>query len=264
MWRWLRRALIALGLLITVVVVFTAVTPQGRLAFRTMLFLPQVLPAFPIKPQEWVTRTPVRHEVSFPVASGMGVADLYVPGGEGRHSAVLLFLGVNPAGRDDERVVGLAEGLARSGMVVMIPWSEGMTQRRIAPEEIDNLVLAFQYLRGLDVVDPRRVGMGGFCVGASLATVAAQDARIRDDVRFVNFFGGYYDARDLVKAVVSRSRFYRGRVEGWDPDSLSIEVVTSQLIEGVPDEAERAQLTTEFIDDVRRADFDPDTLSRGG
>ena len=33
--------------------------------------------------------------------------------------------------------------------------------------------------------------MGGFCVGASSATVAAHDSRIREQVKFVNFFGGY-------------------------------------------------------------------------
>ena len=225
--RILRRILLAIALVLIGVVLLAVVTPQGRVAVRTMLFLPQILPAFPIKPQEWLTRSPTRQEVHFPIASGQGVADLYVPGHGDSHSAVLLFLGVNPAGRDDERVVGLAEGLARAGVVVMIPWSETMTQKRLDVREIDNLVRGFQYLRGLEMVDPDHVGMGGFCVGASFATVAAEDPPIRDQVRFVNFFGGYYNAVDLVKSVVSRSRSYNGEVEGWSPDKLSVEVVTN-------------------------------------
>ena len=248
MLRILRRALIVVGLLVLSSVILVAATPQGRAGVRTALLIPQLLPGIPIKPQEWVVGDPTRREVTYPLSSGSGVADLYVPASGETHSGILLFLGVNPAGRDDPRVVGLASGFARAGIVVMIPWSDTMTQRRIAPEEIDNLVRAFQYLRTLDVVDPDRVGMGGFCVGASLSAVAAQDPRIRDDVRFVNFFGGYFDARDLVISVVSSTRFGDGQQESWSPDRLSAQVVSLHLVEGVPDVDERALLNRVCIE----------------
>ena len=259
--RLLKWTVIVFAVFLTVLVLVAVATPQGRTTVRTALFLPQILPGFPIKPMEWVTGSPSRQEVSFPLAAGNGVADLYVPSGEGKHSAVLLFLGVNPAGRDDKRIVGLAEGLARAGIAVMIPWSDTMTQRRIAVEEIDNLVMAFQYLRGLDIIDPDKVGMGGFCVGASLATVAAQDPRIAADVKFVNFFGGYYDARDLIRSVVTHSRYYGDVVEPWEPDSLSVEVVYSHLIEGVSDLEDRELLASRFIAGNRETVVEIEALS---
>ncbi|MCI0438475.1 MAG: hypothetical protein L0177_05020 [Chloroflexi bacterium] len=243
-----RRAVIAAIALLFVAVFLFAVTPQGRAAVNTFMFVTQVLPAMPIKLQEHLTAKPTREEVHYPLSAGNGLADLYVPGSGSNHSAVLLFLGVNPAGRNDPRVVGLAESLARTGTVVMIPWSDTMTQKRIAIEEMDNLVHAFLYLRGREEVDPGRMGMGGFCVGASLATVAAQDPRIRDDVRFVNFFGGYFSAEDLVKSVVTRSRFYGGEVESWSPDKLSVEVVRTHLIEGLQDPGERELLRYAFFE----------------
>ncbi|MCH7786883.1 MAG: hypothetical protein IIC22_05170 [Chloroflexi bacterium] len=264
MLRILRRALIVVGLLVLSFVILVAATPQGRAGVRTALLIPQLLPGIPIKPQEWVVGDPTRREVTYPLSSGSGVADLYVPASGETHSGILLFLGVNPAGRDDPRVVGLASGFARAGIVVMIPWSDTMTQRRIAPEEIDNLVRAFQYLRTLDVVDPDRVGMGGFCVGASLSAVAAQDPRIRDDVRFVNFFGGYYDVQDLIKSVVTRSRFYEDSAESWNPDRLSVEVVTTHLIEAVSDPEERMALSERFLYKNSETSIDIDGLSTEG
>ena len=261
--RVIRRVLIPAALVFIIVAIIGVITPQGRVAIHTLLFLPQVLPGLPFKPQQWLIRSPIREEVRFPIKSGDGAADLYVPAGGGKHSAVLLFLGVNPAGRDDPRVVGLAEGLARTGTVVMIPWSDSMTQKRVTIAEIDNLVMAFQYLRGLDIVDSDRVGMGGFCVGASFATVAAQDVRIHEQVRFVNFFGGYYDALDLVKSVVTRSRFYGGEVEGWNPNSLSVEVVTVHLIEGVQDKEERRLLTQTFLESKSKQAINLERLSLG-
>ncbi len=247
--RFLRRLLIAAGVLLGLVMLGTCVTPQGRAAVRTALFIPQVLPGIPIKPQEWVTPDPVWREITYPKADGLGTADLYLPGGSGEHSAVLFFLGVvaEPP-RQDQRVVALAEGLARAGMVVMLPWLETQEQQRLSIDDIDHLVHAFQYLRGLDRVDPERVGMGGICTGASMATVAAQNDRIRDHVKFVNFFAGYYDMFDYVKAMGSRSRFGDDYVAPWETDDLPLRVLRYHLIDGVSDPEDRALLTNIFYD----------------
>ena len=243
-----RRILTAVLLVPAILAVALFATAQGRTAVKTALFIPQVLPTIPVKPQEWFTGTPRLEEVRYPTENGFGVADLYTPAGEGTHGAVLLFLGVNPAGRDDPRVVGLAEGLAQAGVIVLIPWSQEMTQKKVSANEIESLVYAYEFLLDNDRVDPERSGMGGFCVGASFATVAAQDVRIRDQVRFVNFFGGYFDAKDLTVSVTSASRFYGDAVEPWTPDRLSVEVVSTHLIDGLPDSSERALLERVFIE----------------
>jgi len=242
-----KRLAIGFAALVALVALWFAVTPEGRLAWRTVLFIPQVVGTLPVNPQPWVMGTPTREEVFHEISTGRGSADLYAPAGEGVHSAVLLFLGVNPAGRDDPRVVGLAEGLARSGAVVLIPWSDGMTSQRVTAPEVDDLVRWFEYLLEHQRVDPERAGVGGFCVGASLVAVAASDARIRDDVQFVNFFAGYYDARDLIAAVLSNSRYYDGDVRPWTPADLSKRVVTAQLIEEMENPAEIELLTGMYV-----------------
>ena len=242
----LKRLLIGVVTLAVVIVALATVTPQGRALVQTALFIPQVLPDIPLKPQEWVTSDPVLREVHYPQADGEGVADLYLPAAGGRHSAVLFFQGVVPGGRYDPRVVALAEGLARSGMVVMIPWSDTQTEKRIVTGDIDNLVRGFQYLRQHEAVDSERVGKGGICVGASLATVAAQDERIRDHVRFVNFFAGFYDATDFAKAIGSKSRYYGDYVAQWDTDKLTYQVFRNHLIEGLTEDADRKLLDRVF------------------
>ncbi len=253
--RFLRRLLVAWVILVVSVVFTTCATPQGRAAVRTALFIPQVLPGIPIKPQEWVTRDPVWQQVTYLKADGVGTADLYLPGGSGEHSAVLFFLGVvTDPPREDERVVALAEGLARAGMVVMLPWLDTQEQQRLSIDDIDHLVNAFQYLRGLDRVDPDRVGMGGICTGASMATVAAQDDRIRDNVKFVNFFAGYYDMFDYVRAMGSRSRFGDDYVAPWETDELPLKVLRYHLIDGVSDSEDRELLTNIFYQEEERDD----------
>ncbi|MCL0099535.1 hypothetical protein M1O55_01535 [Dehalococcoidia bacterium] len=249
-------------IIILVVVVLAVVTPQGRTAVRTALFVPQVLPSIPAKPQEWFVDDPIWRQVSYPQADGQGIADLILPVDADTNSAVLFFLGVvvnRP--REDSRVVALAEGLARSGMVVMIPWSDTQLQQRIVPNDIDDLVSGFQYLRSLEEVDPENVGMGGICTGASMSLIAAQDERIRDDVKFINFISGYYDAYDFVKAIASRSRFYGDYVVPWQTDQLAYRVFRNHLLDGVTDLEERDFLKNVFEDDVPTIDTDVSGLS---
>ena len=242
-----RRAFLALVVIGSLLTIFIAATPQGKAGFRAALFVPQVLEV-PFKPQPWFASDPVRHEVTYPQEIGTGVADVYrIPDGEPR-AAVLLFLGANAAGRDDEDVVNLGNALARGGFAVMFHWSPTMAlQHNIDPVEIDNLVRAFQFLEQQDWVDSKRVGIGGFCVGASFSLVAAADPRISDRVRFVNAFGPYFDAEDLLLQVVTRSRLYQGVRTPWQPDSLTLEVFANELIETVDDMADIDLLTKKYL-----------------
>ena len=255
--RLLEKRAVRATLVVVLLAAAFAFTRQGRVAVKTALFLPQILPSAPLRPMEWLTSQPLHARVSYPLGSGQGAADLYRPPSGGRRGAVVLFLGVAPAGPDDPRVVGLGEALARAGMVVMIPWSERMMAWRIDPEAPEHLVAAFQYLRQQEFVDPGRAGLGGFCVGASLAVVAAADPRINDQVAFVNAFGGYYDLRDLLAAMASGTRFYNGSQEPWTPGPLASEIFPRQIIEMLPDPDEQALLQRAFLEGGQAA---PDEL----
>ncbi|MCH7737119.1 MAG: hypothetical protein IH872_06925 [Chloroflexi bacterium] len=242
--RWAFLAVVVLASLLTI---FIAVTPQGKAAFRAVLFVPQVLDV-PVKPQPWFTGDPVRHEVTYPQQTGTGVADVYRIDDGKRRAAVLLFLGANAAGRNDKDVINLGEALARGGFVVMFHWSPTMAlEANIDPAEVDNLVRAFQFLEQQEWVDPERVGIGGFCVGASFSLVAAADPRIRDRVRFVNAFGPYFDARDLLLQVVTRSRLDQGVRTPWQPDRLTLKVFANELIETLDDPADIEILTKKYL-----------------
>jgi dienelactone hydrolase len=245
--KWLRRLALGLAVLLVILVLFLALTPEGRTGFHTFLFVTQVLNV-PWKPQPWFTREPVRQEVTYPQATGTGVADLYRIADGKKRAAVLLFLGANAAGRDDRDVVSLGKALARAGFVAMFHWSPTMgLQYNIDASEIENLVWAFQYLKRQEFVDQRRVGLGGFCVGASFALVAAADPRINSEVAFLNAFGPYYDAHDLLLQMASRSRFYQGQTESWEPDNLTMRVLANELIETLPDPQERSVLGHIFL-----------------
>ena len=238
---------LASGGMLLILVALVTLTPPLRTGLHTGLFVLQTLDT-PVKPQSWFTADPLREEVTYPRPNGQGIADIYRIPDDRKRAAVLIFLGANATGRDDPDVINLGEALARAGFVVMFHWSPTMgLQHNIDADEIDNLVLAFQYLRPQEFVDRDRIGMGGFSVGGSFAMVAAADPRIRDEVVFLNSFGAYYDIRDLFLQVASRSTFYQGRQAPWEVDRLTWLVFANELIETLEEPAERELFIRHFL-----------------
>ena len=238
-----------------------AQTREARTAMRAASLVPYVFDA-PVRPLEWVTPPPIEEVARYTDGTRQLEGDLYRPGTAARHPALVLSLGVHPVPRDDPALVRLAHGLARDGFVVLIPDSPDLRSDRILPTERDAFVAAIAYVRGLGDVDPARIGLVGFSVGASLLVVAAADPRARDDVRMVNFFGGYYDATDLLREVAARQIVLDdGSTAPWEPAPLARQIFAAVLLESVDASGDRAVASRALVDGVALSDAERDSLS---
>ena len=253
---------LALPLIVLAIVVM--VVPQLRAAFHTALFVAQTLD-LPVQPQSWVTREPVRYEAVYGSDEGSEVADVYrLPDGKPR-PAVLLSIGASPTGLSDATTVNLGKALARAGFVTMLHWSPDLgLDADMQLDDPEKLVRAFEFLTAQDYVDAERTGIGGFSVGGSFAMVAAADARISDDVHFVNVFGPYYDLESLMLEAASRSVLYDGERTPWEPHSLTLQVLSHELIETVDDPQDVAVLTAHYLDEIAVNETELNALSLQG
>ena len=224
-----RLYIVALVVAVVIVAALALFRPLTT-AIHTAAFAAQVLPS-PVKPQPWLAGEPEHVAAEFPRYDGStGTGDIYViPDGK-RRAGVVVFLGANAAGADDPDVVNLGQGLARAGFAVMYYWSPTMGERaQVDAGEISNIVAAFEHLRQQEFVDPDRVGLAGFSVGASFALVAAADPRIADDIAFVNAFGGYYDTADLMVQIAAGRAIDDGEGIPWEVDRLTRQVYDNML-----------------------------------
>jgi len=251
--RFLRRYWLALAIPLAFVALWVALwaAPPTNLALRTLLLYPQLFVSLPDAPLNLLGTKPVVETVRFQASDGgLLEADLYRPGGDGRHGAVLIVIGAAPRARYDPRAVRLAEGVARMGYVAMLPVLPYLSQKILTPDDTEVVIDSFRYLQQQPFVEPRHIALLGFSVGQGLAFAAAADPGIRDDVRVLASFGGYYDIEEVITAVTTRTIDVDGQRRPWSPDPWAEEVLRTNLIHFVPDEDERRLLVAALDGDV--------------
>jgi hypothetical protein len=126
--------------------------------------------------------------------------------------------GGNPSGKDNERLVLLANDLARAGFVVLVPDLEGVKGLRIRIADAEDIVRSFLYLSKAEYARSRG-GMLGIGGGAGPMLLAAADKRIRDKVSVVATVGGYYDLRNVLSFALTGAYEYGGHRGYLRPES---------------------------------------------
>jgi acetyl esterase/lipase len=256
-----RRGRIGLALLL--VLAFLVAWEPSRVTFQTAAMLPSLLDAGP-KPLEWFSDAPQRRSLPYRTAergAAPDLAELWLPSWasvERPAGGMLVVFGVNNLGRNHPAIERVADGLARTGVAVVVPDSRTLLEGRLEVGEIDGVVRAFQLLAARPEVDRERIGIVGFSVGGSLALLAARDERIRGQVRWVNAFGAYADAATYLASVAAHAYLDDdGTPVDWTPTPLAREVYLRFMLDQVADRADRDRLADAFRDGILAGDRPP-------
>ena len=144
-----------------------------------------------------ITPRPRRDPVAYEVAGRRRRGDLYRPA-SGARAALVLVPGIARAGKDDPRLVALANTLARARFTVLVPDIENLRALRVSPADAVAIADAINYLAGELPAggrgEPATVGLLAISYAAGPALLAALRPDTRRRVRFVFIVGGYYDS----------------------------------------------------------------------
>jgi dienelactone hydrolase len=233
--RWVVLGGIAVGL--------AAVWPVARdaaLALALMRHLAHPLQAGPLT--RW-TAGPSREDLTVPFPGKGLAATLFGPGGASRGAGVVLIHGVNETGKDDPRIIWVADLLARAGFTVLTPDFTGFKSLTLRASDIDEIVASTGYLAArLPGRRPDRVGLVAFSYGAGPAVVAAAEPAARDRLRFVVSFGGYYDLANVITFVTTGGYEYRGERGRLAPNPYNRWIFLKYNLDLLADPADRALL----------------------
>jgi pimeloyl-ACP methyl ester carboxylesterase len=178
--------------------------------------------------------------------------DLYSPGQ--RAPGIVLVPGAAPEGKDDPRVVRVAQALARSERVVFVPTLE-LFQQRLVQEDIDRIARCTAALAEFDLVRGP-VTLLGFSYGGSFALIAAVDPRLAGRLAQVAVFGAYYDLIGMVQAVTSGVSLVDGQRIPWQGHPLAQAILKTQAVTLAPKDQQ-----TKLIEVLEERES-PEKLSR--
>lgn len=144
------------------------------------------------------TPPPSRHQVEYRIDGRHNIADLYLSP-EGTQAGIVLIPGMVKKGKDDHRLVALANTLARLRFAVLVPEVAGLRHLYTRASNVRTMADAFRYLDEHPELPANiRTGFGGFSYGVGIVLLASLQPDIRDKVDYVLGFGGYYDMANIV------------------------------------------------------------------
>lgn len=252
------RTFIGFGLALALLGFVVGVGGELGPGLRTASALASVVPGNP--PTLLHLRPPPRvTTVAYTTRDGYEVlADLYEPPDARNGPAIVLVNGVVPEGRTYEPLVGFADGLARTGFVVLVPDALDYQNYRVFPEDIGALVRGFEVLQSRLSVDPNRVGFIGFSMGGSLALVAASDPEISEQVALVATIGAYYSLDAMLRAVTTSTVQLSDGYEPYEADSYVWLVTRNTLLSAIPEANDQEAMFHLFS--FQTPDPDPEVL----
>ena len=136
-------------------------------------------------------------EVAFAPGSGVTAGDLYWP--DRADAALVLVPGVVPEGKDDPRLIALAQTLVRAGFAVLVPDIGNLRAQRVSPDDARGIASAIAYLDSCGI--PRglpSVGVMAISYAAGPAILAALRPETASQLRFLVAIGGYHDLEAVV------------------------------------------------------------------
>jgi dienelactone hydrolase len=214
----------------------------GERTFRSVLLLSELLNFEKPGRLEKASPRPVVKEVSWEGPLGFMKADLYLPQPGGKRGGILLNHGVIDTGKDDPRLKRFASMLCQAGFVVFVPDLKGMRAFRIAPSDTEEIRAAFSHLLSRQEVRPDSCGLFGFSYGAGPTIIAACRPEIREKVRFVVSFGGYYDLRNVLSFIASGYFEFQGHRYFRKPQEYGKWVFLANNLDWVESAEDRAVL----------------------
>ena len=189
------------------------------------------------------TEAPRRTAVQYAVEARARTGDLYQSGTPS--AAIVLVPGASTAGKDDPRLVALAESLARMRFTVLVPDLPNVRQLRVKPDDARVIADGFLHLASRPDLAPQgRVGMGALSYALGPTVIAALEPEVREKVRFVMGVGGYYNIVETITYFMTG--YYRegaGPRKYLQPNWYGKWVFVHSNVDRFPDAADRETLT---------------------
>ena len=186
--------------------------PYGR---ETILFVEDVAAGQAPTAFKAETPQPARREIVWADGDAERLADLYLPADGAPLARVVFIPGLSEDGKDDWRLVPMAETLARARFAVMVPDIVNIRRLRVSPQDAGEIASAIRWLseQRLGPRGPQPVGIVGASYAAGPGFLATLQPGIADRVAFILTIGAYHDVVEALTYAITG--FHRNDAGQW-------------------------------------------------
>lgn len=196
--------------------------PQIQRRVLAGMVLHDLIPQFGSKWLPYFARPVVTEHPVIEVDGIKMETNLFRPNDKEQHAAIVYIHGVNDLGKDDPRLVNLAQTFTRAGYAVIIPGLPDMSPGKLNPQVIPEIEESIKYMSGRkDIVDDKKIGVLGFSIGSGPSMIAVSNINPETTVSFLISFGGYWDLSEVIKFATTGHFSYQGQDHFIEPDSQS-------------------------------------------
>ena len=222
------------------VVALLALGGCGPVALEGMALLGDIDAGFGPSRLKDETPAPIRAPVDYQVDGRARHGDLYLSP-DGARGGLVLVPGVAEAGKDDPRLVALANSLARVRFAVLVPDITGLKQLRVRPADAVEIADAMRWLGArADLAPDGRLGAVAISYAVGPTLLAALE--VGDSLRFLVALGGYYDMTALVTFFTTGYFRERGAWRYMTPNAYGKWVFARSNLVHVANDRDRALL----------------------
>lgn len=237
--------IVLVGALLLIALVVTS--PGLRVAPASFYLLLADVPGAPAGPLSHLLGAPTERSWSFAGAESDVQADVYIPSGGGPHPTILIVNGALSAGRAYAPLGHFGAALAQSGYTAVIPDYPDLLKEVLSPASLQDVESTLQRLATVPGVDGRRVELVGFCVGATLGLLAAENPQM-PPLRALVELSGYVSSLDMIQVITTGTYSLHGTLVPYPPDPWVVAAVARSLVAGLPDSADRAIFAPFLVD----------------
>ena len=199
--------------LTVVLLLFLLLWPPFRHGLPALYLLLDIAAGEKISHLKKTTPIPIRNPVTYTVKGRTYTGDLYQSAEQAR-AGIVLIPGAAEGGKDDARLVALANTLARGKFTVLVPDLVGMRQLRIGSENIEQISDSFIQLEAYSsAASGMNRGICAFSYAVGPAILAALSPEIRHRVCFVIGIGGYHDLSSVITFFTTG--YFKGQDGRW-------------------------------------------------
>ena len=177
------------------------------------------------------------------------------PAGKGPFPAWVFVTGAHPLRRREPVVQRLAEGLARSGYVTLVPDLPGLGDGQLTRRTLDTAVMVIE--AAVARRDVRgRTALVGASAGASIALLAGARPELADRISVVAAIAPFADLRKILCLATTRRYEHQGEFAEYEVPMLLRRAVGRSVVAALSESPEREALLSR-LGTIEDEDHDP-------